>query len=93
MLGGRPHTVVGVLPESFVFALSEADLWRPLANSPAPSASDGVHVAVIARLTGPTTLADLTAVLGSLSRASTPPMRVVATSVATAIAGDRTATL
>ena len=93
VLGGRPHTVVGVLPEGFVFAISGADIWRPLAFSASQSTTDGVRVAVIARLTGPTTPSVLAGVLDTVSRASAPPARVVTTSVATAIAGDRTTTL
>ena len=31
VLGGQPHTIVGVLPEPFFFALNTGDLWRPLA--------------------------------------------------------------
>lgn len=98
VLGGRPHTVVGVLPEGFVFAIGGADIWRPLAFSASQSTTDGVRVAVIARtviarLTGPTTPSVLAGVLETVSRASTPPARVVATSVAMAVAGDRTTTL
>lgn len=93
VLGGLPHTVIGVLPERFVFALGVADIWRPLMMAPAQAARDGVRVRVIARLSGGATPSQLAAALDSVSRASTPPARVVTTSVSTVIAGDRTTTL
>lgn len=93
VLGGLPHTVLGVLPEPFVFALGVADIWRPLVMAPIQAARDGLRVRVIARLSEHTTPAQLAAALESVSRASTPPARVLTTSVSTVIAGDRTTTL
>src|SRR5207249_2071037 len=29
-LGGQAHTIVGVLPDRFFFALNECEVWRPL---------------------------------------------------------------
>lgn len=92
-LGGRAHTVIGVLPERFVFALGAADIWRPLSVRAEQAARDGVRVLVIARLDRAATSAQLAEALGDVSRASKPPARVVTTNVATAIAGDRTTTL
>lgn len=92
-LGGRSHTVIGVLPERFVFALGIADIWRPLSVPATQAALDGVRVLVIARLDRAATPAQLAAVLDDVSRASKPPARVVTTNVATAIAGNRTTTL
>lgn len=92
-LGGRSHTVIGVLPERFIFALGVADIWRPLGVTAAQAARDGVRVLVIARLDRAATSAQLAAALADVSRASKPPARVVATNVATVIAGDRTTTL
>lgn len=93
VLGGRPHTVIGVLPERFVFALGVADLWRPF-DLPAPQAArQGVRVLVIARLARGATASQLAAMLDDVSRTSRPPARVVAAGVATAIAGRRTTTL
>jgi predicted permease len=93
VLGNRPHTVVGVLPERFVFALGVADIWRPFAVSPAQAMRDGARVLVIARLNRAATPSQVAATLDDVSRASTPPSRVVVTRVATAIAGDRATTL
>ena len=92
-LGSRSHTVVGVLPEEFVFALGVADVWRPFSIPAAQAARDGVRVLVIARLAGTATPAQLAAVLDDVSRTSRPPARVVATGVVTAVAGNRTTTL
>ena len=37
VLGGRAHTIVGVLPERFVFALDQVDVFRPLQLPPRPA--------------------------------------------------------
>ena len=34
VLGGRAHTIVGVLPEQFVFPLDQVDVFRPLPLPP-----------------------------------------------------------
>jgi putative ABC transport system permease protein len=47
VLGGRPYTIVGVLPETFAFALTGGDLWLPL---PAGPALGGVRTRGLARL-------------------------------------------
>jgi putative ABC transport system permease protein len=92
ILGGQSHTVIGVLPQRFVFALGVADIWRPLAVAPTTAARNGVRVLVIARLNKAVTPAQMTAALDDVSRGSRPPARVVATSVTSAIAGTRTTT-
>jgi putative ABC transport system permease protein len=91
VLGGRSHTVIGVLPERFVFALGVADIWRPLAVAPAQR--NASRVLVIARLERAATAEHVAAALDDVSRGSEPPARVVTRSVAAAIAGDRTTTL
>ena len=93
VLGNRSHTVIGVLPEQFVFALGVADIWRPFAIAPTQDALNGVRVLVIARLNQARTPAQVAEALDDVSRASRPPARVLITSVATAIAGSRTTTL
>ncbi|MGE3343790.1 MAG: FtsX-like permease family protein [Vicinamibacterales bacterium] len=93
VLGGRSHTVIGVLPERFVFALGRADIWRPLAAPPDQAGREDMRVRVIARVNSEATSSQLVAILDDVSGASRPPSRVVARDVATAIAGDRTATI
>ena len=44
MLGGRAHTVVGVLPSRFSFALNRSAIWRPLPLTPAQAARAGYRV-------------------------------------------------
>jgi predicted permease len=93
VLGNRSHTVIGVLPEQFMFALGVSDIWRPFAIAPTQAALNGVRVLVIARLNQTRTPAQVAEALDEVSRASMPPARVLITSVATAIAGSRTTTL
>jgi predicted permease len=97
VLGGRPHTIVGVLPEGFAFALDRSDVWRPLQLPPPnpedPAARAGFRVLVVARLARNVTPKELAAMLDDVSRRSTPPAQVVATRMATAIAGGSTRTL
>jgi putative ABC transport system permease protein len=93
VLGGRVHTVIGVLPEQFSFALNLSDIWRPLPATLVPSARAGIRVRVIARLAPHASSRDLALALDDVSRTSAPPARVVGTGIATAIAGDSTRTL
>lgn len=93
VLGGQAHTIVGVLPERFFFALNACDVWRPFPVTPAQAARSGYRVSVVARLARNVAPAHLGLALDDVSRRSSPPARVVATGVATAIAGDATRTL
>ncbi len=93
VLGGQPHTIVGVLPEQFFFALNACDVWRPLPVTPAQAARTGYRVRVVARLARNVSPAYLGVALDDVGRRSSPPAHVVATGVATAIAGDATRTL
>lgn len=93
VLGGQAHTIVGVLPERFFFALNACDVWRPFPVTPAQAARAGYRVRGVARLARNVSAAYLGAALDDVSRTSSPPARVVATAVATAIAGDATRTL
>jgi putative ABC transport system permease protein len=88
VLGGRPHTIIGILPERFVFALNLCDVWRPFPVAPAQAVRDGYRVRALARLRARVSRATLTAALDDVSLTSLPPARAVATSVAAAIAGD-----
>jgi predicted permease len=92
VLGAEAHTIVGVLPATFFFALDSSDIWRPQPITPAQAARDG-RQRVIARLAGNASAAHLADALEGVSRASSPPARVVVTSVSRAIAGESTRTL
>jgi putative ABC transport system permease protein len=93
VLGGQAHTIIGVLPEQFFFALNACDLWRPIPVTPAQAGRTGYRVRVVARLAPTVSPTNLGAALDDVSRRSSPPARVAATAVATAIAGDATRTL
>lgn len=88
VLGGQAHTIVGVLPERFFFAFNRCDFWRPFPVTPAQAVRAGYRVGVVARLADNVAPAHLERALDEVSRTSLPPARVVATHVATAIAGD-----
>jgi predicted permease len=88
VLGSRPHTIVGILPEKFTFTLSSGDLWRPLPVTVATAVRTGYRVSALARLGPRATAADLGAALDNVSGAAIPPLRTVVTPVASAVAGD-----
>ncbi|MGA8026110.1 MAG: ABC transporter permease [Bryobacteraceae bacterium] len=48
--GGRPRTIVGVLPANFYFVNREIDIWSPLVISPAQNNGDGRWLECLARL-------------------------------------------
>jgi predicted permease len=93
VLGGRAHTIVGVLPEPFVYPLDEVDVWRPLPLPATPEARAGFRVGVLARLAPTTSASDLTAALDEVSRGSTPAAQVVARGLGARIARGSTRTL
>ena len=93
VLGGQPHTIVGVLPEVFLFAQERAAFWRPFPVTPAQAIRSGFRVGVVARLAGNVSAADLRVALDDVSRTNSPAAHVVATPIANAIAGDATRTL
>jgi predicted permease len=93
VLGGRAHTIIGVMPEPFVYPLDQVDVWRPLPLPAAPEARVGYRVGVLARLAPTTSPTDLKAALDEVSRRSSPPAQVVATPLATRIARGSTRTL
>ena len=93
VLGGQAHTIVGVLPNTFSFALGASDVWLPFQAGPAQAARAGYRVLPLARLRPYANVSDVEQALAEVSRTSSPPARVVATPVATAIAGDATRTL
>jgi predicted permease len=93
VLGGRTHTIVGVLPERFTFGFNRSDLWRPLPITVNDAARTGYRVLAMARLGDGTSPMQLASALDDVSRQSRPPSSVVATPVATAIVGNRRQTL
>ena len=97
VLGGRPHTIVGVLSEQFIFPLDQVDLFRslplPPPNPEDPAARAGFRVLVMARLARNVSPKDLTAMLDDVSRRSSPPAQSVARPLAAAIARGSTTTL
>ena len=93
VLGGQAHTIIGVLPNTFSFALGASDVWLPFPVGPAEAARAGYRVLPLARLLPYANLNDVEQALAEVSRTSSPPARVVATPVATAIAGGATRTL
>jgi putative ABC transport system permease protein len=93
ILGGRAHTVVGVLPEQFVFPLDQVDLFRPLPLPADAEARAGYRVGVMARLAGNVSSRDLAAALDEVSRQSSPPAQVVTRPIAVRIARGSTRTL
>ena len=93
VLGGQPHTIVGVLPESFVYELNPSEIWRPLPLMTAQAMRDGYRVSVVARLNRNVSATTLTATLDEVSRRSVPPVRAKVIPVVAAIAGDATKTI
>ena len=93
VLDGQTHTIVGVMPERFFFALDVSDIWRPIPLSPAQAARAGLRVRAIARLAPNVSPTSLSAALDEVSGTSTPPARVIATRIAAAITGSSARTL
>ena len=90
LLGGQPHTVVGVLPEQFVFPLDQVDVFRPLPLPADPEARANYRVVVVARLAGHASSRELAGALDEVSRQASPPAQVVTRSIAERIARGST---
>lgn len=97
LLGGVPHTVVGVMPAG-IQTFPAADLWTPLRVSPA---DNSWNYDVFARLRGGVTVAQATSEIQSL-RASlvvtgpnrdTQPPALIVTPYQTALVGDKSRAL
>ncbi len=93
VLGGQRHTIVGVLPERFSFALDVSDIWRPLPMTPAQAARAGLRVRAVARLAPNVSSESLATALDEISRTSTPPAQAAVTRMSTAISGGSARTL
>ncbi|HTM02026.1 MAG TPA: ABC transporter permease [Vicinamibacterales bacterium] len=88
MLGNVPHVVIGVLPQTFSYAFSDAQFWRPIRLPSKEPARGRTPVGVMARLAAHVPATQLAAALDDVSRTSSPPAHVVATPVTRLIAGD-----
>lgn len=92
VLGGRRHTVVGVLSDRVEVAFNGADVWRPLAR-PAQDGLGAARLNAVARLAPHASPRDLEAALDEVSRRAAPPAHAVATPMAMAINGAARRTL
>ena len=88
VLGGQPHTIVGVLPASVADAFGENAVWRPF-----PEIGPGNLVFGLARLAGNLSAPDLGAALSDVSGESSPPARAVVEPMATRLARDTSSML
>jgi putative ABC transport system permease protein len=93
VLGGQPHTIVGVLPKQFVSTLNTVDVWLPFAMPPAQAILTGQRVGVLGRLGKNVPPAQLGLALDDVSRASSPPARAIARPLAGVITADAARTL
>jgi putative ABC transport system permease protein len=68
VFGGRPRTIVGVLPPNFYFRNREIDIWSPLVISPAENNGDGRWLECLARLKPGVTLKQAQAEMSTIAR-------------------------
>jgi putative ABC transport system permease protein len=87
VLGGEPHTILGVLPKAFFFALNPSDVWRPFPVASTQAAASGYRMFIVGRLSPGVAPAHLARALDDVSRETTPPSRAVVTPIVDAIAG------
>ena len=69
-LDGQPHTVVGVMPETFKAPLGEAEIWRPIAFSPAqmgPDRRGNEYLINIGRFRGDSSVEEVNAEMETLA--------------------------
>lgn len=66
--GGRPRTIVGVLPTNFSFYDRAIDVWSPLVISPAQNGGDGRWMECLARLKPGVTLEQAQAEMAVLAQ-------------------------
>ena len=87
LLGGVRHTIIGVLPERFLFPLDASDIWRPMPVTSAQAVRAGPRVRAVGRLAPNVSPESLATSLDEVSRASTPAARAAVTRMATAVTG------
>jgi predicted permease len=88
VLGGQPHTIVGVLPESVSDVFGQNAVWRPF-----PGLGPGDRVFGVARLADNVSPTVLGAALADISRASVPPAYAVVQPWTTRVARDTSSML
>jgi putative ABC transport system permease protein len=93
VLGGRPHTIVGILHERFFFALNTCDIWRPLPITRAAAIRTGYRVHVVGRLAPNASPAFLQSALEEVSRGASPPAHAVVDDLTDAITNRARTTL
>jgi predicted permease len=92
-LGGVSYAIIGVLPESFVFELNPADVWRLIPDNRSPQFRAAYLVSVVARLGDKVPSGTLATALDRVSATSNPAARVAITPIATVVAGSAPRTL
>ena len=92
-LGSVSYAIIGVLPESFLFELNPADVWRLIPDNRSPEFLAGYLVGVVARLADNVPSRSLADALDRVSATSNPAARVAITPIATAVAGSAPRTL
>jgi predicted permease len=85
-LNGVPHTVVGVLPDGFVFALDRSGIWRPRPRLEPGAAQANYRMIAVARRAPAVTATQLSAALERISRVERH-VRVVSRPITVAISG------
>jgi putative ABC transport system permease protein len=93
VLGGREHTIVGVLDDSVSRTFDRGDVWRQLPVPRDEATRSGYRVRVLARLAPDVTLSNFEAALDDVSRTAAPPARATVARLAATLAGDRANTL
>ena len=93
VLGGRAHSIVGVLPERFFFAFNPSEIWRPLPLLPGDSARKSYQVLVLARLAVRVSAASLETALNDSRGFVRYQRRNVAVPLAAVLAGDSPRTI
>ena len=91
VLNGRAHQIIGVLPESFRFALTDP-IWRPLPFTAAQAARTSFRMRAFARLAPGVTPASLATALDQVGARATPASRAIVIPITTAIGRGSRAT-
>ena len=66
--GGRPRTIVGVLPANFYFQDRSIDIWSPLKLTPAQNGGEGRYLRCLARLKSGVTFKQAQSEMSAIAR-------------------------